>query len=438
MAGKYKVQVKNSDGSLSDLPIVATDSDKLNGQEASYYANVENNPNLTYYATDNGSTTAGKWVAKCDGVTELFDGLSVKYKTTVAGVSSGTKFNLNGLGEKNVYLVGTTKTTTHFGVGSMITLVYNEAVGGWHIADYDGNSDSKLYQYYTLTTSNAEYPIIHSYTTATGTSSYKSTYGAVKSGFTFNPSTDTLSVGAIKENGTLLSSKYATKTELNGKMSSSPFEIQLDGCLQVYDDDDEYVDNYGGTDNFSGDDVDATYCAKGIYLNGSNEYTLSFPAKSGTIALKSDIDYPWVRQKQVTTNAEYPILLSNGTTSETTDPVAVAYRSRTNLYANPSNGRLSATSFNTLSDRRLKDNIKEFVPKKSILELPIVEFDFKESGLHQIGCLAQDLQEICPELVNENSLGYLGINESKIVYLLLDELKKLKAEIEALKRNGIV
>lgn len=70
------------------------------------------------------------------------------------------------------------------------------------IANVDGlqeelnkRTDSKLYQYYTLTESDAEYPIIYSYTTDTGTTSYKSTYGAVKAGFTFNPSTDTLHIG---------------------------------------------------------------------------------------------------------------------------------------------------------------------------------------------------------------------------------------------------
>ena len=428
VSGLATVATSGSYNDLSNKPTIPTVPTRVSQLENdSIFVSAQdlaNNPNLTYYATDNGSTAAGTWVAKCDDVTALFDGLSVKYKIKVAGASE-TKFNLNGLGAKTVYLRGTTKLTTHYAVDTVIILIYNATKGGWYVADYDSNSDSKLYQYYTLTTSNAEYPIIHSYTTDTGTSSYKSTYGAVKSGFTFNPSTNTLSVGAIKENGTLLSNKY---------MSSSPYSIQLDGYLEVCDDDDEYVNDYGGTDNFGGD-VDATYYAKGIYLNGANEYTLSFPAKSGTIALKTDIDYPWVRHKQVTTNAEYPILMSSSNTATTTDPVAVAYRSRTNLYANPSNGRLSATSFNTLSDRRLKDNIKEFVPKKSILELPIVEFDFKDSGLHQIGCLAQDLQEICPEIVDENSLGYLGINESKIVYLLLHEVKKLKAEVETLKKE---
>lgn len=98
--------------------------------------------------------------------------------------------------------------------------------------------------------------------------------------------------------------------------------------------------------------------------------------------------------------------------------------------------QVQATSFQATSDRRLKENIKPYSPVKSILDLPIVEFDYKKNKLHTIGCIAQDLQEICPEIVNEDAEGYLSINESKIVYLLLDEVKKLKAEVEALKQSN--
>lgn len=97
-------------------------------------------------------------------------------------------------------------------------------------------------------------------------------------------------------------------------------------------------------------------------------------------------------------------------------------------------GEVTSTSgFNVSSDIRLKENVKSFNPSKSILDLDVKEFDYKESKKHSIGCIAQDLKEICPEIVHEDNDGYLSIEESKIVYLLLDEVKKLRKELDELK-----
>lgn len=92
-----------------------------------------------------------------------------------------------------------------------------------------------------------------------------------------------------------------------------------------------------------------------------------------------------------------------------------------------------AQSFNATSDARLKENFETFEAEKSILDLPIYKYDFINGLKGQIGCKAQDLQEICPEIVHENEDGYLSIQESKIVYLLLEEIKQLKKEIAALR-----
>jgi len=96
---------------------------------------------------------------------------------------------------------------------------------------------------------------------------------------------------------------------------------------------------------------------------------------------------------------------------------------------------IQAQTFNARSDARLKENIIEYKPVESILDLPVFEYDFKGGNGHRIGCLAQDLQKICPELVHEGCDGYLTIEESKIVYPLLLEVRKLRAEVEELKRR---
>ena len=138
-----------------------------------------------------------------------------------------------------------------------------------------------------------------------------------------------------------------------------------------------------------------------------------------------------------TANLDRPIILGGNSDNSSWDSNALYYAnsidSTTNkITANPGTGQLSAKSFNATSDARLKENFVEYTSDKSVLDLPIYKFDFIDGTKNQIGCKAQDLQEICPEIVNEGSDGYLSIQESKIVYLLLEEVKHLRARLDAL------
>ena len=98
-------------------------------------------------------------------------------------------------------------------------------------------------------------------------------------------------------------------------------------------------------------------------------------------------------------------------------------------------GRIVARGFGTSSDFRLKQNIKSYKAEKSILDLEVKEFEYINDATHKkhIGAIAQDVQEICPEIVYEDANGYLNIEENKLVYLLLNEVKELKKEIKRLK-----
>lgn len=97
-------------------------------------------------------------------------------------------------------------------------------------------------------------------------------------------------------------------------------------------------------------------------------------------------------------------------------------------------GQIQANTFNAVSDVRKKTNIVDYICKKSILDLPVKSFEYLNDETHSkyIGCIAQDLQEICPEIVDTDAKGFLSIQETKLVYLLLQEVKTLKERIEAL------
>lgn len=105
-------------------------------------------------------------------------------------------------------------------------------------------------------------------------------------------------------------------------------------------------------------------------------------------------------------------------------------------YKNPKlDGQMTALSFNVSSDKRLKNILSEFCsePNRRLSSLPVYNYTFKDSTEHHIGIMAQDLQEQFPELVVEDEDGYLSIKESKLVYLLLAEVKELQKTIDKLK-----
>ena len=99
------------------------------------------------------------------------------------------------------------------------------------------------------------------------------------------------------------------------------------------------------------------------------------------------------------------------------------------------------------SDRRAKENI---LPSHDHMEelrrLRVVSFDWREDwhnpGHVSAGLIAQEVQEILPELVTEDKDGMLGISFTGLVPFLLDavqekdrEIQELKERTEALKKE---
>lgn len=173
---------------------------------------------------------------------------------------------------------------------------------------------------------------------------------------------------------------------------------------------------------------------------GTNEITL---AHGGKYAITAGGD-SFVFTMPADNNTDTKVKVTTGTTTKayilgvnntkySSGSATDSIITDTGIYLDTTEGRLTAGSFNATSDARLKENFKPLTVEKSILELPTYKFDFIDGAKNQIGCKAQELQEICPEIVNEDSDGYLSIQESKIVYLLLDEIKKLRKEINELK-----
>jgi len=101
-------------------------------------------------------------------------------------------------------------------------------------------------------------------------------------------------------------------------------------------------------------------------------------------------------------------------------------------------------AFGTFSDSRLKENIVDLPPQLSnIMALRPVEYDYIESegGGHQIGFVAQEVQDVYPDLVGERADGMLTLtdfnkNDARLIKAIQEQqaiITQLQADVAALK-----
>ena len=113
-------------------------------------------------------------------------------------------------------------------------------------------------------------------------------------------------------------------------------------------------------------------------------------------------------------------------------------------------GKLKTMGINETSDKRYKkeiQNIENALEKVS--QMDGVYFNWKseeeqeKEGLvitktttqKEIGVLAQDLEEVLPEVVNTDNQGYKSVQYSKLVAVLIEAIKELEVENKTLKAS---
>ena len=140
------------------------------------------------------------------------------------------------------------------------------------------------------------------------------------------------------------------------------------------------------------------------------------------------------------TKAQLIGVIDDTSTDDSLYPVLVAAdgigkKSSTKLYFNPSTGRLSATIVNSLSDEKLKKDISTIDDAlDKVKQLRGVDYTWKQSEEKSKGVIAQELQEVFPELVSESESG-LSVNYNGIIGVLIEAIKEQQKQIDKLSGN---
>lgn len=181
-----------------------------------------------------------------------------------------------------------------------------------------------------------------------------------------------------------------------------------------------------------------TLTANNVILgNGASAVQFVAPGASGNLLTSNGTTWTSTAPPQTgitvsddtTTNATRYIVFDDATSGTVTN----ANVSSTKLYFNPSSGTLSATLFNSLSDVNVKHDIKTIENASSIVaQLNGVTFKWNDNNKASAGVIAQELEQIIPELVETNENDIKTVNYSGIIAYLIECNKELMKRIEVL------
>jgi hypothetical protein len=121
-----------------------------------------------------------------------------------------------------------------------------------------------------------------------------------------------------------------------------------------------------------------------------------------------------------TTSSSYPLFLLNSAGTG-------------NMYVrSDSYGYLNANAWNYISDLRMKENISDILEGLSIIsELKPKHFDYIDGAKNRIGFIAQDVQEILPNLVtiSDEKTGMLALQTDALIPILVKAIQEQQCMI---------
>ncbi len=108
------------------------------------------------------------------------------------------------------------------------------------------------------------------------------------------------------------------------------------------------------------------------------------------------------------------------------------------------NGSTTGTNYNTASSGELKEDLKSFDAGNIIDQTKVYDFAWKSTGERSYGVIAQQAIDVYPlavthvEKVSDEIGEFWGVDYSKYVPVLLQELKALRARVAQLEGGSVV
>jgi len=185
-----------------------------------------------------------------------------------------------------------------------------------------------------------------------------------------------------------------------------------------------------GTQGATGTGTQGTQGTQGASITGSQGATgtgTQGATGAGTQGTQGSSGIAGVADDNSTNANYYPVsaTAAGGSTLRT---------SSSQIYFNPSTGTLNSIIFNALSDKNFKENIQYIYDAIDVVkQLDGVSFNWKDNGNKSFGLIAQEVENILPELVD--GTGRKSLNYNGLIGFLVNAIKELDARVQELEKK---
>jgi len=451
--GASTIVARDANGDFTANTITATTSNAttFNGTTGSF-TNVSGNgvaltainaSNVTSGTLDNARTTGN--TANSASTIVLRDANGSFGANIISGAFSGDGSAINAINASNISsgTIDNSRTSAASANGAS-TIVLRDSSGGFGAGDITANSISgNGVALSAINASNIASGTIANARTTADTANGASTI--VLRGASGEFAAGAITANSISGNGVALSainaSNIASGTIANARTTADTANGA--STIVVRDADGSFAGNVitGTTGAFT------SVSGNGVALTAINASNIT----SGTVAtarlgtgtansstfLRGDQTYATVSggitlTDDTSTNATYYPLL----TTSTSGSISTANVSSSKLTYNPSTGNLVATIHHSSSDERLKTDIQPIpnalIKISQINGVTYLRTDTPETVRHT-GVIAQEVEAVLPEVIAIGLDGYKVVAYGNMIGLLVEAIKELKTEVDALK-----
>ena len=342
--------------------------------------------------------------------------------TNLVGGGSGTVTSVSGTGTvSGLTLTGTVTTTGSLTLGGTLAVTasnFSSQTANTFLAAPNGTAGTPTFRAIVA----ADVPTLNQNTTG---SAATLTTARTISGVSFNGSANiTLNTSGITENTNLYYTDARSRAALSTTPGSGAYNSTT-GVITIPTDTNQLTNTAGFTANLG---TVTSVAALTIGTSGT-DITSSVATATTTPVITLNVPTASATNRGALSSADWTTFNNKYSSADAASANTASKLVLRDASGNFTAGVITATDFNATSDAQLKENVVPAPGLEMLMQVNPVGFNWKATSVKSYGVIAQELEQILPELVQTDDKGFKSVSYIPLIAMLIESVQQLNGQV---------